>query len=171
MGEVDKLEAFGAGQTSLSAEDVASVLGRGLGRPLYLLGDALAGRRLGESLELLDELMGDGEEGLRILATFHRSLRQVRGAAALRAAGVRNDEIGRRLLPGNMQFKARALVDASRRWEDADLRRALAALGRADRQIKRGTDPETALAAAVVAACGGGETQARQSRQRSSRDA
>ncbi len=156
MGEVDKLEAFGAGQGSLSAEDVAEVLGRGLGRPLYLLGDAIAGRRMRASLELVDELMGDGEEGLRILATLHRSLRQVRGAVALREAGMRNDEIGRRLLPGNMQFKARSLVDASRQWTDADLRRAFGALGRADRQIKRGTDAETALAAAVVVACGGG---------------
>ena len=157
MGEVDKLEAFGAGQGSLSAEDVASVLGRGLGRPLYLLGDAMAGRRMRTSLELIDELMGDGEEGLRILATLHRSLRQVRGAAALREAGTPNDEIARRLLPGNMQFKARSLVDASRQWTDADLRRAFVALGRADRQIKRGTDAETALASAVVEACGGGE--------------
>jgi DNA polymerase-3 subunit delta len=156
MGEVDKLEAFGTGQRSLSAEDVAKVLGRGLGRPLYLLGDAISGRRRRDSLALIDELMGDGEEGLRILATLHRSLRQVRAAGALREAGVRTDEIGRRLLPGNMQFKARALVEASRRWVDEDLRRAFAALGRADRQIKRGTDAETALAAAVVEACGGG---------------
>ena len=154
MGEVDKLEAFGAGQGILSAEDVASVLGRGLGRPLYLLGDAIAARRMRASLELIDELMGDGEEGLRILATLHRSLRQVRGAGALREAGTPNDEIGRRLLPGNMQFKARSLVEASRQWADTDLRRAFAALSRADRRIKRGTDAETALAAAVVEACG-----------------
>jgi DNA polymerase III delta subunit len=113
---------------------------------------------MGESLELIHELMGDGEEGLRILATLHRSLRQVRGATALREAGARPDEIGRRLLPANMQFKARALVEDSRRWEDRDLRRALAALGRADRQIKRGADAETALAAVVVEACGGGGT-------------
>jgi DNA polymerase-3 subunit delta len=159
MGEVDKLEAFGAGQKRLSAEDVASVLGRGLGRPLYLLGDAIAGRQVRASLELIDELMGDGEEGLRILATLHRSLRQVRGAGALREAGTPNDEIARRLLPGNMQFKARSLVDASRQWDDADLRRAFAALGRADRRIKRGADAETALAAAVVEACGGGEAR------------
>ncbi len=166
MGEVDKLEAFGGGQKSLSAEDVARVLGRGLGRPLYLLGDAIAGRRMGDSLELIDELMGDGEEGLRILATLHRSLRQVRAAAALREAGVRGDEIGRRLLPGNMQFKARSLVEASRQWSDADLRRALAALGRADRQIKRGADAETALAVVVVEACGRGGGEARPSPRR-----
>jgi DNA polymerase III delta subunit len=170
MGEVDKLEAYGAGQRSLSADDVAAVLGRGLGRPLYLLADAIAAREARASLELIDELMGEGEEGLRILATLHRSLRQVRGAVAMREARAPGDEIGRRLLPANMQFKARALIDASRRWSDADLRNAFVALGRADRSIKRGADAETTLAAAVVRACGGGGEAARSIRQTSSRD-
>ncbi|MCG6920838.1 MAG: DNA polymerase III subunit delta [Acidobacteria bacterium] len=166
MGEVDKLEAYGAGQRSLSAVDVAAVLGRGLGRPLYLLGDAIAAREARTSLELIDELMGEGEEGLRILATLHRSLRQVRGALAMREAGIAGAEIGRKLLPANMQFKARALVDASRRWADADLQEAFVALGRADRSIKRGADAETTLAVAVVAACRGGEGGAKPSPRR-----
>jgi DNA polymerase-3 subunit delta len=155
MGEVDKLEAFGASEDSLSGEDVAAVLGRGMGKPLYLLADAISARRTRESLELLDELMGDGEEGLRILATAHRALRQVRGALALREAGERPDAIGKRLLPANMQFKARALVEASRQWSDDDLGRAFSALGVADRRIKRGADAETALAAALLEAFGG----------------
>jgi DNA polymerase-3 subunit delta len=157
MGEVDKLEAYGAGKRRLSGEDVAAVLGRGMGRPLYLLGDAVAAREAGRSLELVDELMGEGEEGLRILVTLHRSLRQVRGALAMTDARTPRDEIGRKLLPANMQFKLRSLIDASRRWSDTDLQEAFAALGRADRRIKRGADAETALAAAIVEACGGGE--------------
>jgi DNA polymerase-3 subunit delta len=164
MGEVDKLEAFGEGQRGLSAEDVASVLGRGLGRPLYVLADAIAARRTPASLELIDELMGDGEEGLRILATLHRSLRQVRAALALRESGATGREIGERLLPGNMRFKAPALVDASRQWTDADLARAFAALDTADRRIKRGADAETTLAAAVAEACGAEEERGRATR-------
>jgi len=134
---------------------VVAVLGRGFAPPLYRLGDAVAARQLGPSLSLIDELMGEGEEGLRILATLHRSLRQVRAALALRAEGARPDEIGRRLLPGNMQFKTPSLLEAARQWTDQDLRRALVALGKADRRLKRGADAETALAAAVVEACGG----------------
>jgi DNA polymerase-3 subunit delta len=160
MGEVEKLEAFGAGGASLSAEDVAAVLGRGLGRPLYLLADAIAARDARTSLELVDELMGEGEEGLRILATLHRSLRQVRAARAMRERRASGDEIGRRLLPANMQFKARALLEAARLWSDDELRDAVAALGRADRRIKRGADAETTLAVAVVEACAeGGEAR------------
>ena len=155
MGEVDKLEAYAGGRKEIAAGDVAAVLGRGLGQPLYLLGDAFSGRDVGASLELVERLLGDGEEGLRILATLHRSLRQVRGALALREARVPRAEIGSKLLPPNMQFKVDALLDASRRWSEADLRHALAALGAADRRLKRGGDAATTLVAAVAESCGG----------------
>lgn len=155
MGEVDKLEAFAGGRKDISADDVAAVLGRGLGQPLYLLSDAYAGRDAAASLELVERLLGDGEEGLRILSTLHRSLRQVRGARAMREARVPRDEIGAKLLPPNMQFKLDALLEASRRWSDADLRRGLAVLGRADRRMKRGGDAATTLVAAVAESCGG----------------
>jgi len=157
MGEVDKLEAFAGETKTLGADEVAAVLGRGLGRPLYLLSDAVAAREAGRSLELIDELIGEGEEGLRVLATLHRSLRQVRAARAMREGRVARDEIGGRLLPPNMQFKLDALLEASRRWSEEDLRKAFAALGRADRRLKRSVDAETALVAAVVEACGTGE--------------
>ncbi len=156
IGELDKLEAWGAGrQDALTADDVHTVLGRGLGRPLYLLADSAAGRDLPASLQQLEELLEGGEEGLKILSALHRSLRQVRGAAALRAAMVPRAEIGARLLPANMQFKVDRLLEASRRWSEADLRGALAALERADRRVKSGADAGTALVAALVESCRG----------------
>ena len=164
MGEVDKLEAFAGGRKDISADDVAAVLGRGLGQPLYLLSDAFASRDVSASLELVERLLGDGEEGLRILSTLHRSLRQVRGALAMREARAPRAEIGARLLPPNMQFKLDALVDASRRWSEADLRRGLVALGRADRRMKRGGDAATTLVAAVAESCGGEATWPRRGR-------
>jgi len=164
MGEVDKLEAFTGGRREISADDVAAVLGRGLGQPLYLLSDAFASRDAARSLELVERLLGDGEEGLRILSTLHRSLRQVRGARAMREARVPRDEIGARLLPANMQFKLEALLDASQRWSEPDLRRGLVALGRADRRVKRGADAATTLVAAVAASCGGEATWPRRGR-------
>jgi DNA polymerase-3 subunit delta len=155
MGEVDKLEAFAGGRRDISADDVAAVLGRGLGQPLYLLSDAFAMREASSSLELVERLLGDGEDALRILSTLHRSLRQVRGALALREARVAPADIGARLLPPNMQFKLDALLAASRHWSEADLRRGLAALGRADRRMKRGGDAATTLVAAVAESCRG----------------
>jgi DNA polymerase III delta subunit len=156
IGELDKLEAWGAGREGpLTAEDVHTVLGRGLGRPLYLLADAAAGRDLPASLEQLGELLEGGEEGIKILYALHRSLRQVRGASALRGARVPRAEIGARLLPPNMQFKLDKLLDASRRWSEADLRRAFVALERADRRMKSGADPATTLVTTLVASCRG----------------
>jgi DNA polymerase III delta subunit len=121
-----------------------------------MLSDAFAGRDASRSLELVERLLGDGEEALRILSTLHRSLRQVRGARAMREARVPRDEIGARLLPANMQFKLDALLEASRRWSEPDLRRGLEALGEADRRLKTGADGHTALVAAVAESCGGG---------------
>lgn len=164
MGEVDKVEAFAGGRREISADDLAAVLGRGLGQPLYLLSDAYSGRDTAASLELVERLLGDGEEGLRILSTLHRSLRQVRGARAMREARVPRDEIGAKLLPPNMQFKLDALLEASRQWSEPELRRALEALGRADRRMKRGGDAATTLVAAVAESCGGETTSPRRGR-------
>ena len=46
MGEIDKLEAFasGGGKATLSADDVAAVMGRGMAQPLYKLARRLCRR-------------------------------------------------------------------------------------------------------------------------------
>src|SRR5262249_41469652 len=89
MGELDKLEAFAHGHSQeLTAEDVAAVLGKGLAQPLYRLGDAFAAQRLAEVLALMEKSLEEGEPPLRILATLHRVVRQLRGAQALRLARV-----------------------------------------------------------------------------------
>jgi DNA polymerase-3 subunit delta len=159
MGEVDKLEAWAVGEKkpSLSADDVLEVLGRGMARPLYLFADAVASRDLAGTMERTEELLTGGEEGLRILATAHRSLRQVRAARALRERRVPRPEMAAALkLPPNMVFKVESLLAAAGRWTDGELRHALVALDRADRRIKRGSDAATALVAALAEACRGG---------------
>ena len=158
MGELDKLEAF-AGGAPLSADDVAAVLGRGMAPPLYRLGDAFASRRGRESLQILQSLLEEGEVPLKVLGTFHRSLRQVRGALALRGSRSAREELVSRL--GVMPFKVGDVLEASRRWSEEDLRRAFAALDVADRRMKSGGEPGTALAAAVAEACGTGTEKPR----------
>jgi DNA polymerase III subunit delta len=152
MGELEKLEAFDSA-APLSAEDVAKVLGRGLAPPLYRLGDAFAARRGPETLDVLHALLEEGEVPLKILGTFHRSLRQVRGALALRGGRAAREELVSRL--GVLPFKVGDVLEASRRWSEADLRQAFVALDRADRRMKSGSEARTALAAAVAEACAG----------------
>lgn len=156
MGEADKIEAWAEGRRDISADDVAAVLGRGLGQPLYLLSDAYAERDTAATLALVERLLRDGEEGLRLLATLHRSLRQVRLVKAFAAERTPPDEMAAALrLPPNMAFKVRGLLDAARRWSEGDLRQAMRVLGRTDRRMKRGADAATALVAAVAESCGG----------------
>ena len=155
IGEVDKLEAWAGGQRMVTAEDVAAVSGRGMARPLYKLGDAIAGREPAAALALALELLENGEEGPLILGTVHRSLRQMRGVLALRDARVPRDQMAARLnLPGNMAFKLPSLLETSRRWSEGELAQAIRAVARADRRLKTGTDARVAVAAAIVAACG-----------------
>ncbi len=87
MGEVDKLEAFGAGQSASPRKTWPRSWAGGWAGPSTSWGTPSPPGAPSGSLELIDELMREGEEGLRILATLHRSLRQVRGALALREAG------------------------------------------------------------------------------------
>jgi DNA polymerase III delta subunit len=167
MGEVDKLEAWTGGRNEIKLDDVSALLGHGFGQPLYRLSDAFAARERVASLELVDELLRDRsdsdqkEASFKILATLHRTLRQVRGAVALREAGTPRPQIGARLLPANMQFKLDALLDASRRWSERDLALALDVMGRTDRGMKRGADAAVALTSAIVASCGGAATSPR----------
>jgi DNA polymerase-3 subunit delta len=154
LGEVDKLEAFREGKGALTAEDVSAVLGRGMARPLYLLADAIAERDAATSVALLETLLDDGEEPLRILGALHRSLRQVRAVLSLQQERATRDEIASRLrLPPNMTFKVRILQEAASRWSDRELVAAVRCLNEQDRAIKTGADTRVALTAGIVNAC------------------
>jgi DNA polymerase III delta subunit len=167
IGEVEKLEAWAATEkkAALSVDEVLDVLGRGMARPLYLLADCVAARDLPGAVERVQELLeADPDEfQFKIVATVHRSLRQVRAARALRERRLPGREIGARLLPPNMLFKLDSLLAATGRWTDEDLGHALVALDTADRRMKRGADAATTLVAALAEACrsGSGATSRR----------
>jgi DNA polymerase III subunit delta len=154
MGELDKLESFALGRKEpLSGEEVAALLGRGLARPLYRIGDAFAERRRSETLALVDEAIEEGEVALRILATLHRALRQTRGARALQQTRASREDVISRL--GLLPFKVGDVLEAARRWTDAELKTAFAAVERADRRMKTGLDGRLVLAAAISEALAG----------------
>ncbi len=152
LGEVEKLEAFWDGKGAISAETVAAVSGRGLAPPLYRLGDALLSRQVGGLLALTEEVLAEGESGPLVLGALYRALRQVHGVHALGGA-----RAGRQALASRLRippFKIDDVLAAARRWPEQDLRRAVRAFGRADRQMKLGRDPRVVLCAVVVEACG-----------------
>ena len=127
------------------------MLGRGLARPLYRLGDAMAARRPAEVMALMQEILGDGEPPLLVLSALHRALRTARGARALAQARVPREAVAARLrVP---PFKVDDVLASARRWSEEDLRAALQALDQADRRMKTGAEPMSALAAAVASCC------------------
>jgi DNA polymerase III subunit delta len=150
LGEVDKLEAYGQGGRTLTVEDVSQVLGKSLARPLYRLADAFTERRAAEALEVIDELVGEGEAGVRILATLHRALRQVQGAKGVAGQGGRRALVERL---GVLPFKVDSLQRAARVWSEAEIGRAYAALREADLRIKSSVDVRLALTTVIAAAC------------------
>jgi DNA polymerase-3 subunit delta len=170
MGELDKLEAYAGGSTEkLTADDVAAVLGRSLGQPIYKMSDALGDRKTDVVLGQLEKLLDDGEPSLKLLGSLHRSLRQVRAARAMSEARVPPRAIAAKLLPGNMAFKIDSLLAQARRWTEDDLKAAMVALDRADRGIKNGGDAWAALSVAVVEACGSTASGAARPGERPSR--
>jgi len=71
----------------------------------------------------------------------------------MREARVRREEIGRSC-SADMQFKLDALLDASRRWSEAELRGGSRARPRGPSD-EEGGDAATTLVAAVAESCGG----------------
>jgi DNA polymerase III subunit delta len=154
LGEVEKLEAFREGTETLTAGDVSAVLGRGMARPLYLLSDAIAARDAATCLSLLETLLDDGEEPLRILGTLHRSIRQVRAVRSLQQERASRAEMAAALgLPEKLAFKLNGLLDAARKWTDTELGQALRGLADQDIAIKTGAETRAALTAGIVRAC------------------
>jgi DNA polymerase-3 subunit delta len=152
IGEIDKLQAYAEGER-LSADEVAKVLGRGFARPLYELSDAFCERRRRKALELLEQALDDAEAPLRILATLHRGLRELRKLRALHVQRAPRDKMIAELGLGNRAFKLDGMLDAARRWDEDAFRKATLALEKADRAIKTGADGRAALAAALAEAC------------------
>ena len=129
---------------------MAAVLGRGMAQPLYLLSDAIAARDAATCLSLLETLLDDGEAPLRILGTLHRSLRQVRAVRSLQQERAPREEMAAR--SGFLDcLQGHGLLEAARRWTEAELGLALSGLtapgpsdqdgsgdeGRADRGDRR----------------------------------
>lgn len=151
VSELEKLESFAEGKR-LKADDVSALLGRGTAPPLYRLADAFTARERREALDVLERLLAEGEAPLRILGTLHRSLRQVRGAMALREARASRDAYAPKL--GVPPFKVEALIAASQAWSEKQYRKALEALGVADRRLKTSGEPRVALTTALLLALG-----------------
>jgi len=116
---------------------------------VFELVDAIGGRQHSRALALLEELLAQKEEPLRLNALLARHFRQLLRARIMLHGNV--DERGMAAALGVPPFVAKKLSGQSRGFRGAQLEAALARLARTDLELKSSRRPgELVLEAAVM---------------------
>jgi DNA polymerase III delta subunit len=135
VNELDKLGLYRPG-AAVSVDDVRALVAEAIPGSAWAFLDAVAARRVGRALELLERLQADTHE-LVILAQLHRRIRELLVVADHLATGTRPGDLVRilKLKP----YRAEKLVEQARTWTPDELARALEGLLEVD-AIVRGAD-------------------------------
>jgi DNA polymerase-3 subunit delta len=92
MGQLDqelfKLAVYVGGRARIDADDVDKLVGSSRAENTWKIFDAIGAGRPGEALALLDRLLDQGEEPLRILGAFSMQLRRLAQVARLQQQGL-----------------------------------------------------------------------------------
>lgn len=92
MGQLDqelqKLVAYIGKRNQITEGDVDKLVGRSQGENTWKIFDAIGAGNVKDALEILDRLLEQGEEPLRILGAFSMQLRRLAQAARLAQQGV-----------------------------------------------------------------------------------
>jgi DNA polymerase III subunit delta len=123
--ETEKLALY-VGDGKATREDVDLLCPPDVQSNIFAFVDALAAGERGRAIELLEALVAGGEPPLRLTFMVRRQFRLVARARALFERGVPQPEVARDLkVP---PFVARKLSEQSRKLDERDLERALAAV-------------------------------------------
>ena len=135
VNELDKLALYRPG-AAVSVDDVRALVAEVIPGSAWAFLDAVAARRAGRALELLERLRADTHV-LVILAQLHRRMRELLVVADYLATGTRPGDLVRilKLKP----YRAEKLVEQARTWTPDELERALEGLLEVD-TIVRGAD-------------------------------
>ncbi len=135
--ETEKLALY-VGDGTATSEDVELLCPPDVQSNIFAFVDALAAGERGRALELLEALIGTGEPPLRLTFMVRRQFRLVARARALFERGVPQPEVARELkVP---PFVARKLSEQSRKLDEGDLERALAAVLDLESGLKGGNN-------------------------------
>lgn len=91
--ELDKVELFSTEHEPLSANDLERLLGRSRTHSVFELTDALVERKTVSAIQVLNRLLDDGEEPVRLLAMVSWVVRQLIKACDLSARGCPEREL------------------------------------------------------------------------------
>lgn len=134
--ETEKLALY-VGDGKATREDVDLLCPPDVQSNIFAFVDALAAGERGRAIELLEALVAGGEPPLRLTFMVRRQFRLVARARALFERGVPQPEVARDLkVP---PFVARKLSEQSRKLDERDLERALAAVLALESGLKGGS--------------------------------
>lgn len=134
--EADKVIAYAGERIEITREDVTSVVTETAPVSIFEFLDAVGARECGPAIELLDDLLGSGED---IMSVHAMTLRHIRTLLSVRALADRNagiPQIQREL--GMAEWQAQRAVRQARRYEPAELSRALRDAAEMEARMKSG---------------------------------
>ncbi len=132
--ELDKVELFAAGAGRLEARDLEQLLGRSREHSVFELTDALIAGRPAAALRVLNRLLDDGEEPVRILAMVSWVIRQLITARDLAGRGCPERELLQQL--GGRWDQRRQILRKAAPADLPALESLLVACSRSDGAVK-----------------------------------
>jgi len=132
--ELDKVELFAAGGKRLEARDLEQLLGRSREHSVFELTDALIESRAEDALRVLNRLLDDGEEPVRVLAMVSWVIRQLITARDLAGRGCPERELLKQL--GGRWDQRRRVLEKAAPAELSGLEGLLIACSRSDSTVK-----------------------------------
>lgn len=148
VSELDKLAAYCGDKAMITREDVQAVVGPSTETSIFRLMDALGQKNKKRALNLLDEMLRQGEPALVILYMIARQIRLILGAKKLAEKGYGPSEVAVQLK--TKAYAAETALGQARRFSEQELVEAFERLLEADLAIKSGADPRLALELLLV---------------------
>lgn len=153
--EIDKVIAFTGEEATLSRQDVEQVMSTTAPTSIFDFLDAIGGRDCRGALQLLADLLGEGES---IHGVHAMTVRHVRNLISIRAVldrpdSVRSpDAIAKQV--GLIPWQARNLVRQADRFSAGELVDALRGCAVTDEQMKTSRDARLAFERWLISVCG-----------------
>ena len=137
--ELDKVKLFAADRESISANDLEKLLGRSRSHSVFELTDALVSRRAVSAVQVLNRLLDDGEEPVRLLAMVSWVVRQLITACDLSSRGCPERELLSQL--GGRWNQRRVIAKAAAECDLGQLEELLVRCSESDVAVKTQRGP------------------------------
>jgi len=149
--EIEKLALFTGKNDKITVEDVEAVSGHTKTANLYRLGEALEMKDLRSSLEVVEDLLREGEEPVRILFGIYRAIRRILLAKSLLDEEKAGQMEVRQVLKLN-NFYDRNFFQNLRQFSLAELEKSIELLAEADLELKTSARPANIVFSELILA-------------------